>query len=72
MPNLTDEEINELDLLQLKDADELKASLFEFTKEFWDIIITDEYVHNWHIEFMRDEIQLVVDKFVLEQHIAKR
>jgi hypothetical protein len=44
MPNLTDEEINELDLLLTqRRADELKASLFEFTKEFWDIIITDEY-----------------------------
>lgn len=73
MATLTDEEIIELDLLLThRRADELKASLFEFVKEFWDVIITDEYVHNWHIEFMCDEIQLVVDKFVLDRkpHIS--
>jgi len=73
MAKLTDDEINELDLLLTqRRADELKASLFEFVKEFWDVIITDEYVHNWHIEFMCDEIQLVVDKYVLERspHIS--
>lgn len=41
-------------------------------KEFWDVIITDQYVHNWHIEYMCDEIQLVVDKYVLDRkpHIS--
>lgn len=73
MAKLTDEEIIELDLLLTqRRAAELDASLFEFTKEFWDVIITDEYVHNWHIEFMCDEIQLVVDKYVLgrKPHIS--
>lgn len=73
MANLTDEEIIELEiLLTHRLADELKASLFEFVKEFWSVIITDEYVHNWHIEYMCDEIQLVVDKYVLDRdpHIS--
>lgn len=31
------------------------------------MIITDKYFHNWHIEYMCDEIQLVVDKYVLDR-----
>lgn len=74
MPELTNSELDELlMLLTLERADELKASLFEFVKEFWSIIITDPYVHNWHIELLCDEIQLVVDKYVLDRapHIEK-
>jgi predicted phage terminase large subunit-like protein len=74
MPNLTDEEIIELEtLLTHRRADELKASLFEFVKEMWFIIVSDKYVHNWHIEYLCDEIQLVLDKYVLGRppHIEK-
>lgn len=74
MNGLTNEEADELlRLLTMQRADQLKASLFEFTKEVWPIIVTDEYVHNWHIELLCDEIQLVVDKYVLNRpiHIEK-
>ncbi len=68
MEDLTNEELLELESLLIKErAFELKASLFEFVKEFWNIIITDEYVHNFHIEYLCDEIQLVVDKYVLDR-----
>lgn len=73
MSKLTLNELDELlQLLTMQRADQLKASLFEFVKEFWSVIITDEYVHNWHIELLCDEIQLVVDKYVLDRspHIA--
>ncbi len=73
MPEITNSELDELlMLLTLERADELRASLFEFVKEFWSVIITDEYVHNWHIEYLCDEIQLVVDKYVLDRqpHIS--
>jgi len=53
-------------LPQIK-AERCKRSLFYFAKEFWDIIITDQYIHNWHIEYMCDEIQLVIDKYVLDR-----
>jgi len=58
-------------LIQVK-SERCKRSLFYFVKEFWDIIITDPYVHNWHIEYMCDEIQLVADKYVLDRkpHIS--
>lgn len=65
---ITEEEILELEiLLKESEIDGLKKNLFLFVKEFWSVIITDEYVHNWHIEFMCDEIQLVVDKYVLDR-----
>jgi predicted phage terminase large subunit-like protein len=46
-------------------AERCKRSLFYFVVEFWDTIVTDKYVHNWHIEYLCDEIQLVIDKYVL-------
>lgn len=70
---LTDAEILELEtLLKESEIDGLKKNLFLFVKEFWDVIITDDYVHNWHIEYICDEIQLVIDKYVLdrEPHIS--
>jgi predicted phage terminase large subunit-like protein len=54
-------------------AERCKRSLFYFVVEFWDTIVTDKYVHNWHIEYLCDEIQLVIDKYVLDRppHIEK-
>lgn len=48
-------------------AELCKRSLFFFVKEMWDIIVTDPYEHNWHIEFMCDVVQVVYDKFVFER-----
>lgn len=49
------------------DAELCKRSLFEFVKEFWTTINTNEYVHNWHIEYICDEVQLIIDKYVLNR-----
>lgn len=71
---ITNAELEELEMLYtLEYADVLKGSLFAFVKEFWDVIVTDPYVHNFHIEYICDEIQLVVDKYVLDRspHIDK-
>lgn len=65
---LSNEELILLETLVIQErADQLRLSLFEFVKEFWDVIVTDEYVHNWHIEYLCDEIQLVLDKYVLDR-----
>lgn len=48
-------------------AELCRRSLFRFLKEFWGVISTSEYEHNWHIEFLCDEIQLALDKFVLNR-----
>jgi predicted phage terminase large subunit-like protein len=64
---ITDSELIELEnLLAEERAKELKDSLFEFVKEFWSTIVTGDYVHNWHIEYLCDEVQLVLDKYVLD------
>lgn len=44
-----------------------QRSLFEFLVEFWEIFNTTPYTHNWHIEYLCDEVQLVIDKYVLER-----
>lgn len=53
-------------------AELCRRSLFYFFKEFWGEINTSTYEHNWHIEFLCDKIQLVIDKYVLERppHIS--
>lgn len=38
-------------------AELCKRSLFEFTKQFWDIIIPETPVWNWHIEYLCNELQ---------------
>lgn len=60
------EEIKLLNLLIDERRDILKSNLFEFVVEFWDTIVTTEYSHNWHIEYICDELQLIIDKHVLD------
>lgn len=48
-------------------AELCRRSLFYFLKEFWSEINTSDYEHNWHIEFLCDKIQLVLDKYVLNR-----
>lgn len=48
-------------------AELCKRSLFYFLKEFWEVFNTTPYVHNWHIEYLCDEVQLVIDKYILER-----
>lgn len=51
--------IPQIDINKVK-AELCKRSLFYFVKEFWDVINTNEYVHNWHIEYLADEVQKVL------------
>lgn len=47
-------------LLEKVRAEECKRSLFEFLVEFWDVVIQNECVFNWHIKYLCDEIQTVL------------
>lgn len=38
-------------------ADECKRSFFYFVKTFWDVIIAEEPVYNWHIPYLCKELQ---------------
>jgi predicted phage terminase large subunit-like protein len=40
----------------------LKDSFFEFVKYFWDVIIVEEPVYNWHIEYICDEMQKIAER----------
>ena len=39
-----------------------RASYYEFVKEFWSTIITEEPIYNWHIKYICDELQRVVER----------
>lgn len=38
-------------------AELCRRSLFEFVQEFWDVIIPEDPVWNWHIKYLCDEVQ---------------
>ena len=42
-----------------------KESFFEFVKEFWDVVIPEPYIHNWHIELLCNEFQIAVERVFL-------
>lgn len=57
------------DTILVPTIDELKAekcrrNFFYFLQEFWDIIIPENPVYNWHIEYLCNELQTVVEKVV--------
>ena len=39
-----------------------KRDFFYFVKEFWSVIIPEEPVYNWHIQYLCDEVQKMVEK----------
>lgn len=50
--------ISEADLVQSI----CRESFFEFVKEFWEVIIPEEPVWNWHIEFICWELQQIAER----------
>ena len=43
-------------------AELCKRSFYYFFKEFWEVIIPEEAVYNWHIKYLCDELQKVVER----------
>ena len=41
-------------------AEQCKRSFFFFIQEFWSVIIPEEPVYNWHIQYLCDELQKIV------------
>jgi predicted phage terminase large subunit-like protein len=41
-------------------AEACRRSLFEFTKEFWPVIIDEDPIWNWHIPFICNEIETLL------------
>lgn len=46
-----------LDLLTQIERDACKGSFFEFVQSFWDVVIKEPPVYNWHIPFLCEELQ---------------
>lgn len=45
-------------------AELCRRSLFEFVQEFWDVIIPEDPVWNWHIRYICDEVQTAIMRVV--------
>ena len=39
-----------------------KRSLFRFVQEFWYVVIPEDPIYNWHIKYLCDEIQLMIER----------
>lgn len=42
-----------------------KESFYEFVREFWDTIIPETFVDNWHIKYICDELQYIAERVFL-------
>ena len=45
----------------------LKESFYEFFKYFWDVIVKEPLVENWHLKVICDEIQRVMTRVFLRE-----
>lgn len=45
-------------------AELCRRRFFRFVKEFWSVVIPEDPVYNWHIEFLCDELQLLNENVV--------
>lgn len=60
-PIVTEEavvEVNEDELV----ASICQDSFFEFMKEFWEIVVPESPVWNWHIKYLCDELQFIAER----------
>lgn len=48
-------------------AEECRNNLFYFVKTFWDVIIKEDPVYNWHIPYLCDELQIVGEAIIKRQ-----
>lgn len=44
------------------EASVLKDEFYEFFKAFWDVVVPDEYVENWHIPYLCGRMQAVAER----------
>lgn len=40
----------------------VQSSFFDFVREFWNVIIEEEPVFNWHVEFLCSELQAMAER----------
>lgn len=61
-----------MDNLTLPDIDEItktlcKKSFYYFVREFWNEIIPEEPIWNWHIEYLCNELQKAVERVIAKE-----
>ena len=59
-----------IDELALIDAIHQKRcinSLYYTLKYFWDVIIQDEFVDNWHIPYLCSELETIINKAIARE-----
>ena len=56
------EKLREVELEQILEAEQCKNSFYQFVATFWDIIIPDDPVYNWHIEYLCNELQILGER----------
>ena len=44
-----------------------KHNFYFFLRSFWDVVVTEDPVFNWHIEYLCDELQIVSEWIVKRQ-----
>jgi len=44
------------------DAELCKRDFFHFIKEFWDVVIPEKAVYNWHIPYLAKEFQIACER----------
>lgn len=54
------------------DRELCERRFFYFVQEFWDTIIQEPPVYNWHIEYLADQLQEVVERLVYIPEIKDR
>jgi len=50
-----------------KRRESCEDSFYTFVKYFWDIVISEPMIDNWHIEYLCDEIQEVMERVFIRE-----
>lgn len=58
IPEITDSVLSE----QLLAASICRESFYDFVLEFWDVINEDDFIDNWHIKYLCQELQIMAER----------
>jgi len=64
--------LSQTELNQLRNklsAERCKRSFYHFLQSFWAVIIDDDPIYNWHMEYLCDELQQIAEQ--VEQGLPK-
>ena len=50
------------------EAELCRRNFFYFVQHFWDVIIPESPIYNWHIKYLCDQLQKVVERVARREH----